>query len=101
VCATDFFGSYDAHGLLSAGQMPDAPGRPLLRAQRTAGQRELRPQVVQVPLQGAVERDACAHEALAVTTSSRTSSSGPASAAVDSVSIPAANAARATEIASI
>ena len=40
--------------------------RPLLREQRAAGQRQLGPEVVQVPLQRVVERDARADQPLAV-----------------------------------
>ena len=41
-------------------------GRPLLREQRAAGQLELGPEVVQMPLQRVVERDALADQPLAV-----------------------------------
>ena len=56
----------DAHRLLAAGQAPGDLGAPLLREQRSARQRELGPEIVEVPLQRAVERHADADEALAV-----------------------------------
>ena len=55
-----------AHRLLGARQAPGDLARPLLREQRAAGQRQLGPEVVQVPLQRAVERHPGADQALAV-----------------------------------
>ena len=59
-------GDPDAHRLLGARQAPADPGAPLGREQRAAGQLELRPQIVQIPLQRAVERHARANQPLAV-----------------------------------
>jgi len=56
---------------------------------------------VKVPLQRAVERDARADQALAVVDQQTDVELRPANAAVGSVSIPVARAARATETASI
>ena len=56
----------DAHRLLSARETPADPGAPLDREQRAAGQLELGPEIVQIPLQRAVERHARANQPLAV-----------------------------------
>jgi hypothetical protein len=56
----------DPCGLLGAGQAAADPRRPLLREQRAARQRELGPEVVQVPEQVVVERDPHANEPFAV-----------------------------------
>ena len=55
-----------AHGLLGARQAPGDLRGPLLREQRAAGQRELGPEVVQVPLQRVVQGHARADETLAM-----------------------------------
>ena len=59
-------GDPDAHRLLGARQAPADPGAPLGREQRAAGQRELGPEIVQVPLERVVEPDPLADQALAV-----------------------------------
>jgi hypothetical protein len=56
----------NAHRLLSAREAPGDLRRPFLREQRATGERELGPEVVEVPLQRAVERDARADQALAM-----------------------------------
>src|SRR3954451_24598617 len=59
-------GDADAHRLLGAGQAPRDPGAPLHREQRAARERELGPEVVEVPLQRVVERHALADQAVAM-----------------------------------
>jgi hypothetical protein len=59
-------GDPNAHRLLSTREAPGDLRRPLLREQRATGERELGPEVVEVPLQRAVERDARADQALAM-----------------------------------
>ena len=59
-------GDAHAHRLLGAGQAPRDPRAPLRREQRAAGEHELGPEVVQVPLQRVIEPDALADQALAV-----------------------------------
>jgi hypothetical protein len=56
----------NAHRLLRAGQPPADRRAALLCDQRAAGQPQLGPQVVQMPLQRAVELDAMADESFAV-----------------------------------
>src|SRR3954452_9873650 len=50
----------------SAREAPGDPRRPAAVEQRAAGQLELGPEIVQMPLQRAVERDALTHEPFAV-----------------------------------
>ena len=60
-------GDPDAHRLLGAREAPgDAACVHFLREQRAAGERELGPEIVQIPLQRVVERDARANQALAM-----------------------------------
>jgi hypothetical protein len=59
-------GDADAHGLLSARQAPGDAWCPTAVEQRAARQLELGPEIVQMPLQRAVERDALANESFAV-----------------------------------
>ena len=56
----------DAHRLLGAGEPPGDPRAPLLREQRAARQLELGPEIVQMPLQRAVELDAVTDQPFAV-----------------------------------
>ena len=59
-------GDPDAHRLLGAGQPPGDARRPTAVEQRAAGQLELGPEIVQMPLQRAVERDALTNKPFAV-----------------------------------
>ena len=56
----------DAHRLLGARQTPGDARAPVAVEQRAARQLELGPEVVQMPLQRVVERDALADQALAM-----------------------------------
>jgi hypothetical protein len=56
----------NAHRLLSAREAPGDARRPAAVEQRAGGQFELGPEIVQMPLQRVVERDALADQALAV-----------------------------------
>ena len=59
-------GDADAHRLLRPREAPRDPRRPAAVEQRAAGQLELGPEIVQMPLQRAVERDALTDEPFAV-----------------------------------
>ena len=59
-------GDADAHRLLRPGEATRDPGRPATVEQRAAGQFELRPEVVQMPLQRVIQRDALTDQALAM-----------------------------------
>ena len=84
-------GDPDAHRLLGARQAPRDARAPLAVEQRAAGQLELGPEVVQVPLQRVIERRPARRTSRSRwSTSSRMSSSGPASSAVGNVSRPSA-----------
>jgi hypothetical protein len=61
-----FAGDPHAHRLLGAPQSPADPRAPPLREQGAARQPQLRPQIVQMPEQGAVELDAVTDEAFAM-----------------------------------
>ena len=77
------------------------PGCPPAVEQRAAGQLELGPEVVQMPLQRAVERDALADEPFAVIDQQPQIELGPVQCAAGKDSRPSCNAARATASASI
>jgi hypothetical protein len=59
-------GDADPCRLFGAGQAPTDAGAPLRREQRAGGQRQLGPEVVQMPLQRVVEPDALTDQPLAV-----------------------------------
>jgi hypothetical protein len=59
-------GDPNAHRLLGPRQAPGDAGAPLDREQRAAWQRELGPEVVQMPLQRVVEPDALTNQPLAM-----------------------------------
>ena len=59
-------GDADAHRLLSPREPTRDPRRPAAVEQRAAGQHELGPEIVQMPLQRVVQRDALADQPLAV-----------------------------------
>jgi hypothetical protein len=59
-------GDPDAHRLLGAGQPPRDPRAPLGREQRAAGERELGPEVMEMPLERVVEPNPLADQAVAM-----------------------------------
>src|SRR4051812_30246913 len=59
-------GDADAHRLLRAGEPPRDARRPSAVEQRAARQLELGPEIVQMPLQRVIERDALADQPLAM-----------------------------------
>ena len=94
-------GDPDAHRLLGARQAPRDLDRPLLREQRAAGNVSSGQRSCRFHCSVLLSATRVLTSRSRWSTRSRMSSSGPASAAVGSVSIPAASAARATAIASI
>jgi hypothetical protein len=59
-------GDANAHRLLRPGETPGDARAPVAMKQRAAGQLELGPEVVQMPLQRVIQRDALADQPLAV-----------------------------------
>ena len=94
-------GDPDAHRLLGPGEPPADPRRSTCREQRAARQRELGPEIVQMPLQRVVEPDALADEPLAVIDQQPEVELGAVQRAPRQRLEPSASAARATAIASM